>query len=95
MSFAIEVPGEALPLTLFDLGRALENAAVSSDHTQRQAATKQLQTWESHPDYFPALQVGEMFMHICLVFMSAKQLFLLRRPRFSTRHFAPRSASWP
>jgi hypothetical protein len=57
MSFAIEVPGETVPLSLFDLGRTLEAAAASTDRAQRQAAGQQLQAWESHPDYFPALQV--------------------------------------
>ncbi len=56
MSFAIEVPGEAVPLSFQDLGKALE-AGISSDHNQRQSASAQLAEWERHPDYFPALQV--------------------------------------
>ncbi|KAK4191799.1 putative importin-11 [Podospora australis] len=56
MSFAIEVPGEAAPLSLFELGKALEAATISTDHSQRQSASQQLQSWESHPDYFPSLQ---------------------------------------
>jgi len=56
MSFAIEVPGQAVPLSLFELGRALE-AASSADHAQRQSGGQQLQAWESHPEYYVALQV--------------------------------------
>jgi hypothetical protein len=57
MSFAIEVPGEATPLSLFELGKALEAAATSTDNAQRQSAGQQLQAWESHPEYYIALQV--------------------------------------
>lgn len=57
MSFAIEVPGEAAPLNQLELGKALTAAATSTDHAQRTSATQQLQTWESHPDYYPFLQV--------------------------------------
>ena len=56
MSFAIEVPGEANPLSLQELCRALE-AATSMDNSQRQAAGKQLGTWETQQGYFPSLQV--------------------------------------
>ena len=57
MSFAIEVAGEAAPLSLFELSKALELATVSLDNAQRQSASQQLQSWESHPDYYPSLQV--------------------------------------
>lgn len=56
MSFAIEVPGEANPLTLQELCKALE-AATSMDNAQRQTAGKQLTTWEIQHNYFPSLQV--------------------------------------
>ncbi|KAK3393703.1 armadillo-type protein [Podospora didyma] len=56
MSFAIEVPGEAAPLSMFELGRALEAAATSTDNAQRKSAGQQLQAWEAHPDYYPSLQ---------------------------------------
>lgn len=55
MSFAIEVPGEASPLTMQELCKALE-AATSMDNSQRQAAGKQLSTWETQQGYFPSLQ---------------------------------------
>ncbi|POS75921.1 hypothetical protein DHEL01_v205688 [Diaporthe helianthi] len=55
MSFAIEVPGEASPLTMQELCKALE-AATSMDNSQRQAAGKQLTTWETQQGYFPSLQ---------------------------------------
>lgn len=60
MSFAIEVPGEAAPLNLLELARTLEYAALSTDHTQRQSAGQQLQSWESRPDYYVSLQVGSV-----------------------------------
>lgn len=56
MSFAIEVPGEANPLSLQELCKALE-AATSMDNSQRQAAGKQLSSWEVQQGYFPSLQV--------------------------------------
>ncbi|KAK3694902.1 armadillo-type protein [Podospora appendiculata] len=56
MSFAIEVPGEAAPLSLLELAKALEAAATSSDNAQRQSASQQLQVWETHPDFYPGLQ---------------------------------------
>ncbi|KAL5615454.1 uncharacterized protein BROUX77_001291 [Berkeleyomyces rouxiae] len=55
MSFAIEVPGSANPLTAFELCRVLE-AATSNDHSQRQAAGQQLTTWESQPGFYSGLQ---------------------------------------
>ncbi|KUI70808.1 Importin-11 [Cytospora mali] len=55
MSFAIEVPGEANPLSLQELCKALE-AATSMDNSQRQAAGKQLSAWETQQGYFPSLQ---------------------------------------
>ena len=58
MSFAIEVPGEAAPLGLLELGRALEAAATSLDNAQRQSAGQQLQTWEIQPNYYTLLQVS-------------------------------------
>lgn len=57
MSFAIEVPGEANPLTLQSLAQALQSA-TSSDFAQRQTAGQQLTTWELHPGYYSSLQVG-------------------------------------
>ncbi|GAO15702.1 uncharacterized protein UV8b_01562 [Ustilaginoidea virens] len=55
MSFAVEVPGEANPLTLEDLCRALQSA-TSNDTTQRQAAGQQLSAWEQAPGYYSSLQ---------------------------------------
>ncbi|KAM7193571.1 Armadillo-type fold [Naviculisporaceae sp. PSN 640] len=56
MSFAIEVPGEAAPLSPFELVKALEAASSSTNRTQRQSASEQLTSWETQPDYFPGLQ---------------------------------------
>lgn len=58
MSFAIEVPGEAAPLSQWELVKALSAAGTSADHAQRQSASQQLQTWEAHPDFYTDLQVS-------------------------------------
>ncbi|TEA18873.1 Importin-11 [Colletotrichum sidae] len=55
MSFAIEVPGEANPLNLQELCRALESA-TSTDYARRQAAGQQLTSWESEAGYYSSLQ---------------------------------------
>lgn len=55
MSFAIEVSGEASPLSLQELFRVLQ-AASSYDNSQRQSAAQQLSAWEAIPDYYPGLQ---------------------------------------
>lgn len=57
MSFAIEVPGGANPLTFQHLCRALESATTSQAYAQRQAAEQQLQEWQTHPGYYSSLQV--------------------------------------
>lgn len=64
-SFAIEVPGEATPLSQWELVKALTTASTSTDHAQRQSATQQLQAWEAHPDYYTSLQVGS-FLSECV-----------------------------
>jgi len=62
MSFAIEVSGEASPLSLQELFRVLQ-AASSYDNSQRQSAAQQLSAWEAIPDYYPGLQVtGDLFV---------------------------------
>lgn len=55
MSFAIEVPGEANPLTEGTLLHVLRSAS-SSDPQQIQSGTKQLQQWEKSPGYYRQLQ---------------------------------------
>lgn len=57
MSFAIEVPGEANPLSLTALCRILQ-AATGNDHAQRQSAGQQLAAWEQTPGYYSSLQVS-------------------------------------
>jgi len=56
MTIAIEVPGEAAPLTPQQLYLALQSA---SSHQQNfiQTGTQQLQTWESRHGYYTLLQV--------------------------------------
>ena len=52
---AIEVPGEANPLTAGILYHVLRSAS-STNPTQIQTGTKQLQTWEKAPRFYPLLQ---------------------------------------
>jgi len=54
-SFAVEVPGEANPLTENLLVHALRSASSSDPH-QIQTGTKQLQQWEKEPGYYRHLQ---------------------------------------
>lgn len=58
MSFSIEVPGEANPLSFETLCRALQ-AASSTDYAQRQAAGQQLLAWggQGQQGYYLGLQV--------------------------------------
>ena len=55
MAFAIEVPGEANPLTENLLVHSLRSASSSNPH-QIQTGTKQLQTWEKSKGYYVHLQ---------------------------------------
>jgi hypothetical protein len=55
--FSVEVPGEANPLTEGILFNVLRSAS-SSDQTQVQTGTKQLQQWEKAQGFYPLLQVG-------------------------------------
>lgn len=54
-SFSIEAPGEASPLTEGLLVKCLTSAA-SSDPSQIQTGTKQLQQWEKSSGYYKHLQ---------------------------------------
>ena len=54
-SFAMEVPGEANPLTLQNLYRTLQSASSASQQDV-QTGTKQLQNWEKQPGYYTLLQ---------------------------------------
>lgn len=56
---AIEVPGEANPLTEGILYHVLRSAA-SADPNQIQTGTKQLQEWEKARGYYPLLQVRKL-----------------------------------
>ncbi|KAN0093757.1 ARM repeat-containing protein [Hyaloscypha variabilis] len=55
MAFAIEVPGEAAPLTPQQVYLALQSAG-SSQQLSIQTGTQQLQTWETQRGYYPLLQ---------------------------------------
>lgn len=94
MSFAIEVAGEASPLSLQELFRVLQ-AASSYDNSQRQSAAQQLSAWEAIPDYYPGLQVmRDLFV------LTTENSFLVRdahsylenRPSFSIEHCLARFA---
>jgi hypothetical protein len=53
--FQVEVPGEANPLTEGILFHVLRSAS-STDQTQVQSGTKQLQHWEKTQGFYPLLQ---------------------------------------
>lgn len=55
MEFAIEVSGEANPLTETNIVHTLRSAS-SSDHKQIQSGTQQLSQWEKSPSYYVHLQ---------------------------------------
>lgn len=55
MSFAIEVPGEANPLSTQALLHVLQSAS-SSDQQQVQTGAQQLQNWEKTPNFYSSLQ---------------------------------------
>jgi hypothetical protein len=55
MSFSIEVPGDANPLSLQSLYQTLQSA-TSHEYAQRQAAGNQLTSWELQPGYYSSLQ---------------------------------------
>ena len=57
MSFAIEVPGDANPLTPQELCRVLQSA-TAANLIERQNAGQQLQTWEAQQGFFSSLQVS-------------------------------------
>jgi hypothetical protein len=59
MSFAVEVPGEANPLTPQQIYLALQSAS-SSQQLSIQTGTQQLQNWETERGYYTLLQVREM-----------------------------------
>lgn len=59
MSFAIEAPGEAQPLSPDELYLALQDATSSTTSgPRRQAVGQQLSAWESQPGYYSSLQVS-------------------------------------
>jgi hypothetical protein len=55
MAFAIEVPGEAVPLTPQQVFLALQSAG-SSQQVHIQTGAAQLQAWETQRGYYPLLQ---------------------------------------
>lgn len=56
MNGAIELPGEAAPLTPQQVYLALQSATSYQQH-RIQTGTQQLQTWESQSGYYSILQV--------------------------------------
>ena len=59
MNDVLELPAEANPLTEGILLHILKSAA-SSDPTQIQTGTKQLQQWETTPGFYSLLQVFDI-----------------------------------
>lgn len=55
MAFAIEVPGEAVPLSPQQVYLALQSAG-SSQQLSIQTGTQQLQAWETQRGYYSLLQ---------------------------------------
>lgn len=55
MAFAIEVPGEAVPLSPQQVYLALQSAG-SSQQLHIQTGTQQLQAWETQRGYYTLLQ---------------------------------------
>lgn len=65
MSFAVELPQEAAPLTDQTLFNTLVWASSSSQQ-QIQTGTSQLQNWERHPEFYQRLQ--DQFLNLSLPF---------------------------
>jgi hypothetical protein len=59
MNFAVEVPGEAAPLSLEELVRTLQAAQSSTNNAERVSAGLQLTDWYSHKSFLSSLQVGQ------------------------------------
>lgn len=57
MEGAIELPGEAAPLTPQQVLMALKSASSHQQNLIR-SGTQQLQTWEGQPGYYSLLQVS-------------------------------------
>lgn len=55
VSFAIEAPAEANPLTVENIYNVLQSASSSNQH-QVQTGTKQLQNWEKSQGFYSLLQ---------------------------------------
>ena len=64
MAFAIEVPGEAAPLTPQQVYLALQSAS-SAQQLRIQSGTQQLRTWETARGYYVLLQVSMNFRGTC------------------------------
>lgn len=61
MSFAIEAPGEAQPLSPDELYVALQDATSSATSgPRRQAVGQQLSAWEYQAGYYSSLQVRQL-----------------------------------
>ncbi len=65
MNGAIELSGEANPLTIQTLYQALTSAS-SNDQQQVKTGAQQLQNWEKQPGFYSSLQVGATIERKCL-----------------------------
>jgi hypothetical protein len=84
---AIEVPAEANPLTEGILYHVLR-AASSSDPTQIQTGTKQLQTWEKAKGFYPLLQVRLPSMKHAVRLTICQSVFLDKSLPLEVRYLA-------
>src|SRR4051812_32922890 len=84
---AIEVPGEANPLTEGILFHALRSAS-SSDPTQIQTGSKQLQQWEKTKGFYSLLQVRRLSLITKLPLIQSSVSFSTKASRW-------RCATWP
>jgi hypothetical protein len=84
---AIEVPGEANPLTEGILYHVLRSAS-STDPTQIQTGTKQLQEWEKARGFYPLLQVCTPHRTVEQVLTVLQSVFLDKSLPLEVRYLA-------
>jgi len=84
---AVEVPGEANPLTEGIMYHVLR-AASSADPTQIQSGTKQLQVWQTAKGFYPLLQVREPRRRIEALTNKGQRVFVDRNLPLEVRYLA-------
>lgn len=84
---AIEVPGEANPLTEGLLFHALRSAS-STDPTQIQSGTKQLEAWATTKGFYPLLQVTVPQQRLGALAKTDQRVFTDRNLPLEVRYLA-------